>query len=148
MKLLAALVLALHLAWILWVIFGALVTRGRPWLAGFHIASIVWGVIAEVGPWPCPLTLLEDRFESAAGMHSYSGDCLVHYLDAVVYPRIPVAVILAFAVAVCGANLIVYLIRMVREIQGAGNSQIGSSEPVARDQGPVASGQQSGVRRQ
>ena len=123
MKFLAALVLAVHLAWILWVIFGALITRGRPWLAGFHIASIVWGIIAEVGPWPCPLTTLEDRFESAAGMHPYAGDCLVHSLDAIVYPRIPVSVIIGCAVAVCGANLVIYLIRMVRTIQGAGNSR-------------------------
>ena len=32
------LVLVVHLAWILWVIFGAFWTRGRRWLAAFHIA--------------------------------------------------------------------------------------------------------------
>jgi hypothetical protein len=72
MKGLAALVLAFHLAWILWVIFGTVWTRGRPWLTAFHLASIVWGVIAEVGPWSCPLTMLEDRFESAGGVPSYT----------------------------------------------------------------------------
>ncbi len=124
MKLLAALVLVAHLAWILWVVFGALATRGRPWLTGFHIASIVWGIIAEVGPWSCPLTVLEERFESAAGAPSYAGDFLVHYLDAVVYPRIPVSVIIGCAVAVCGANLVIYLIRMVRALrQTSGNGQ-------------------------
>lgn len=117
MKFLAALVLAIHLAWILWVIFGALVTRGRLWLTGFHIASIVWGIIAEVGPWSCPLTLLEQRFESRAGMHSCAGDCLVHYLDAIVYPNIPVGVLIGCAIAVCGANLLVYLIRFVRALR-------------------------------
>jgi hypothetical protein len=113
MKLLAPLVLAFHLAWIVWVIFGTLVTRGRPWLTGFHIASIVWGIIAEVGPWSCPLTVLEQRFESATGMHSYAGDFLVHYLDAIVYPRISVGVIIGCAVAVCAVNLLVYLFRLV-----------------------------------
>ncbi len=49
------LVLVVHLAWILWVIFGAFWTRGRRWLAAFHIASLVWGIMVEVGPWPCPL---------------------------------------------------------------------------------------------
>jgi Protein of Unknown function (DUF2784) len=117
MRLLAALVLAFHLAWILWVIFGALWTRGRPWLAALHVASIVWGIIAEVGPWPCPLTTLEERLESTAGMHSYAGDCLVHYLDAIVYPNLSVGVIVGCAIAVCGANLLVYLTRIVRALR-------------------------------
>jgi hypothetical protein len=117
----AALVLAFHLVWILWVIFGALWTRGRPWLTGFHIASIVWGMIAEAGPWSCPLTILEEHYESAGGMPSYAGDCLVHYLDAIVYPNISVRVIIGCAVAVCGANLLIYLWRMVRALRTRGS---------------------------
>ena len=117
MRLLAALVLAFHLAWILWVIFGAVWTRGRPWLTALHIASIVWGIIAEVGPWSCPLTTLEQRLESTAGMHSYTGDCLVHYLDAIVYPHLSVRIIVGCAIAVCGANLLVYLMRLVRALR-------------------------------
>jgi hypothetical protein len=117
MRLLAALVLTFHLVWILWVIFGAVWTRGRPWLTGFHIASIVWGIIAEAGPWPCPLTILEEWLESSGGAHAYSGDCLVHYLDAIVYPDISVRVIIGCAVAVCGANLLIYVSRMLRALR-------------------------------
>ncbi|MGB9030811.1 MAG: DUF2784 domain-containing protein [Acidobacteriaceae bacterium] len=117
MRLLAALVLAFHLVWILWVIFGAVWTRGRPWLTGFHIASLVWGMIAEAGPWPCPLTMLEDRLEMGAGIQQYSGGCLVHYLDAIVYPNLSVRVIIGFAVAVCGANLLIYFWRLVQALR-------------------------------
>ncbi|MGC2297514.1 MAG: DUF2784 domain-containing protein [Acidobacteriaceae bacterium] len=114
MRLLAALVLAFHLAWILWVIFGAVWTRGRKWLTGLHIASIVWGIVAEVGPWSCPLTILEDRLEARAGIQPYNGGCLVHYLDSIVYPTLSVRVIVGCAIAVCGANLLIYLVRLVR----------------------------------
>jgi hypothetical protein len=117
MRLLAALVLAFHLAWILWVIFGAVWTRGRPWLTALHLFSIVWGIVAEVGPWPCPLTMLEERLETAGGMHAYAGDCLVHSLDAIVYPNLSVRVIVGCAIAVCGANLLVYVARMVRALR-------------------------------
>jgi Protein of Unknown function (DUF2784) len=117
MRLLAALVLAFHLAWILWVIFGALWTRRRPWLTALHLASIVWGIIAEVGPWPCPLTVLEERLESGASLPSYAGDCLVHYLDAIVYPDISVSVVIGCAVAVCGANLLIYVWRLVQVLR-------------------------------
>lgn len=117
MRLLAALVLAIHLTWILWVIIGALWTRGRPWLTGFHLISLVWGIVVEVGPRPCPLTQAEQWLEARAGLQSYSGSFLVHYLDAVVYPHVPVSLIITCGVAVCGANLLIYLVRLVRALR-------------------------------
>lgn len=114
----AALVLAIHLTWILWVIFGALWTRGRPWLTGFHLASLVWGILVEVGPWPCPMTLLEQNLEARAGLQSWTGSFLVHTLDAIVYPNIPVSVLVGCAMAVCGGNLGVYVMRLVRALRG------------------------------
>lgn len=112
MRALAAVVLAVHLAWIVWVMVGAFFTRGRPWLTGFHLASLVWGIVVDAGPWPCPLTMLEQWLETRAGMTPYSGSFMVHYLDAIVYPNVPVSLIIGFAVAVCGANLLVYAWRL------------------------------------
>jgi hypothetical protein len=103
--------------WILWVIFGAVWARGRKWLTGFHIASIVWGMIAEAGPWPCPLAMLEDRLEAGAGIQPYNGGCLVHYLDAIVYPNVSVRVIVGCAFAVCAANLMIYVWRLVQALR-------------------------------
>jgi hypothetical protein len=117
MKLLIAAVLAVHLTWIVLIICGALWTRGRPWWTGFHIAALAWGIIAEVGPWPCPLTLAEQALESRGGIQSYTGNCLVHYLDTIVYPHIPVPVIITGAVSVCAANLLVYAVRLMRALR-------------------------------
>jgi hypothetical protein len=114
MRLLAAVVLAIHLTWILWVIFGALWTRRRPWLTGFHLVSLAWGIIAEVGPWPCPITLLEQNIEARTGLQTYGGSFVLHYLDAIVYPNIPVSLIIGCAVAVCAVNLLIYVMRLVR----------------------------------
>ena len=47
----AIVVLALHLGFILWVIFGARLTRGRTVLRGLHIGSLVWGLLVEIVPW-------------------------------------------------------------------------------------------------
>jgi len=71
MQALAVVVLVLHLAWIFWAIVGAPWTRGRPGLTAFHVISLIWGIIVEVGPWPCPLTLAEQWLEASAGMHSW-----------------------------------------------------------------------------
>ena len=108
---LATLVLIIHLAWIIWVVFGALCTRGRPLLASFHVLSLGWGIIVEVSPWPCPLTLAEQFFEHRAGINPYEGGFLLHELDRLVYPAIPDALLTGVGVAICALNFTVYLRR-------------------------------------
>jgi hypothetical protein len=86
---LAVSVLFLHALFIMWVIFGAFLARSRPVLRWLHIASLVWGILTELLPWPCPLTVLEDWLEAKAGVEPYQGGFLLHYLDKLVYPDIP-----------------------------------------------------------
>jgi hypothetical protein len=105
---LAAGVLLLHLIFILWVIFGALIARARPTLRWFHIACLVWGILVEVLPWPCPLTVLETWLENQAGVESYQDGFILHYLDALVYPNIPPLLLTSVGIAVCVLNLVVY----------------------------------------
>ncbi|HKM53000.1 MAG TPA: DUF2784 domain-containing protein [Isosphaeraceae bacterium] len=115
MEALAAAVLVVHLAWILWAIAGALWTNGRPWWTAFHVASLIWGIIVEIGPWPCPLTLAEQWLEARAGMHTptqtWAGGFLVHYLEATIYPDLPAWVVTGVGVAVCVFNLGIYVRR-------------------------------------
>jgi hypothetical protein len=101
----AVLVLAIHLAWLALVIFGALWTRGRPLWSALHIVALLWGIVAEVSPWPCPLTLAEQYFEAKVGPPLYQGSFLLHYLDAIVYPNLPFWVVMGAGVAVCTLNL-------------------------------------------
>jgi len=109
-----SLVLALHLVWILFVMTGACFTGKRPKLTAFHLASLLWGIVVETGPWPCPLTLAENFLEVRAGIVPYSGSFLVHYLGLIVYPNLSVRLITTCAVAVCAANLAVYCWRFVK----------------------------------
>ncbi len=105
-------VLAIHLAWILWVIFGALWTRGRPLLTCFHVASLLWGIIVELSSLPCPLTLAEDFFETKTGLDPTQGGFLVPFLNAMVYPNLPEYLLVYLGVAVCAFNLAIYLRRL------------------------------------
>jgi hypothetical protein len=107
-------VLALHLLFILGVIFGAMFTRLRPILAGVHIVCLVWGVLVEVLPWPCPLTQLENWLELRAGVQPYQGGFVLHYLDATVYPNVSPTLLTVAGVAVCAANLAIYVWRWSR----------------------------------
>ena len=98
---LASLVMALHLLFILWVVFGALLTHRRPLLRWLHLASLVWGTVVEILPWVCPLTPLENWLRVHAGGTAYQGGFLLHYLDALVYPDVPPGLLTACGVAVC-----------------------------------------------
>ena len=108
----AILTLLIHLVWIGLVIFGAIWTRRRPVWSTVHIFALIWGIVVEVGPWPCPLTLAENYFEARAGVVPYHGGFLLHYLDAIVYPNVPDWLLTLVGVAVCGFNLGVYLWRL------------------------------------
>jgi hypothetical protein len=80
-----------------------------------HIASLVYSILIEVLPWPpCPLTVLEQWLEDRAGIVTYHEPFLVHYLDALIYPGVPVAMLVGCAVAVCLFNLVVYGCRYAR----------------------------------
>jgi hypothetical protein len=107
----AILVLIAHLAFILWVIFGALFTRGRPLLRRIHIVSLVWGLLIEIFPWTCPLTFAENWLEQRAGIAPYQGGFLLHYLDALVYPDVPPMLLTVAAVVAVAANVAIYLRR-------------------------------------
>lgn len=110
--LLADAILILHLLYIGWVIFGAISTRGRAWLGAIHVATILWGIIAETASAPCPLTLAENWCELRAGVVPYHGPFLLRSLDATVYPNAPPALLPTVAVIVCGFNLGVYIWRL------------------------------------
>ncbi len=105
---LAVLVLSIHVLFILWVVFGAFLTRSRPVLRGLHIASLVWGILTEVLLWPCPLTLLENWLEAQAAIEPYQGGFLLHYLDKLVYPDISPTALTVAGVLVCAVNLAFY----------------------------------------
>jgi Protein of Unknown function (DUF2784) len=101
-------VLFLHALFIAWVVFGALLTRSRPVLRWLHIVSLIWGILAELTPWPCPLTLLENWLEQKAGVEPYQGGFLLHYMDKLVYPDISATALTVVGVLVCAFNLAIY----------------------------------------
>lgn len=112
----AILVLLVHLLWIALVVFGALWTRGRPAWSALHILALFWGIAVEAGPWPCPLTLAEQYFETRAGLAAWQGSFLARILDATVYPDLPAWSVTIAGVAVCAFNLGIYLWRLRKHL--------------------------------
>ena len=83
---LADLVVLLHLAFVLFVAFGALLLLRWRRAAWLHLPALVWGVLIELTGRVCPLTPLENRLRRAAGASGYEGDFVEHYVLPIVYP--------------------------------------------------------------
>ena len=79
-------VLLLHLAFILFVLFGALLTLKWRWMPWAHLPAAAWGIFIEVSGRICPLTPLENRFRAQAGEAGYEGGFIEHYLLSLIYP--------------------------------------------------------------
>jgi hypothetical protein len=101
-------VLVVHVLFLLWVIFGAFLTRTRPVLQWLHIGSLVWGMLTGVFYYVCPLTLLENWLEQRAGIEPYQGGFVLHYLDKLVYPDLPNWALTSAAMVVCTLNFTYY----------------------------------------
>ena len=86
-RILADMVVVVHLAFIVFVAVGGLMAWRWPKVLWLHVPAVVWAAgIVTVG-YPCPLTSLEDDLRSRAGDRVYPGGFIAHYLDNVLYPE-------------------------------------------------------------
>ena len=85
-RVLADLVLVLHLAFVLFVVLGGLLVVRWPPLALLHVPAAIWGVLIEYTGWICPLTPLENSFRTMGGEAGYSGGFIQHYIQPLLYP--------------------------------------------------------------
>ncbi len=89
-RLLADAILILHASFILFAIFGGLLTYRngqwkKPWLI-LHLACAAWAATVVIMGWICPLTPLEQQLRIAAGQQGYTTSFIEHYLLAAIYP--------------------------------------------------------------
>ena len=99
-----------HLAFIVFVVAGGIVARRRWWLTIAHLVALSWAVFAELSPGiVCPLTTFENFFAVRAGITSYSGDFVAHYLVPVIYQEgLPMYWQYLLTVLVIGFNVFIY----------------------------------------
>lgn len=114
---LAAVVLLLHLGFILFVVAGAALVLRRRRLLPLHLAAVAWGVAIEVADAACPLTALENRLRLLAGTAGYAGGFIDHYLVGLIYPAgLTRGMQWLLAAAVLALNAVMYM-RIVRDVR-------------------------------
>jgi hypothetical protein len=83
---LANIILAVHLLFIIFVVFGSLFVFYKKWFSWLHIPAVIWGILIEFSGWICPLTPLENHFRIIAGQSGYTHSFVQQYLLKMIYP--------------------------------------------------------------
>ena len=83
---LAALTVAAHFAFLIFVTGGGLLALQWRWVPWVHVPCFLWGGYIELTGGICPLTPLENRLRRSAGSTEYAGTFIDHYLLPILYP--------------------------------------------------------------
>jgi hypothetical protein len=95
-KIAADIAVAIHLGWILFLIFGALIGRYRPWVKWLHIGGLAFSLALQIFSFYCPLTYLEVWLRSQHDPAlAYTGSFIAHQAERLVYLELSRSAVLA-----------------------------------------------------
>src|SRR5262245_57015896 len=83
---LADIVVALHLAFIVFAAMGGILVFSWRRVAWFHAPAAMWAALIEFAGWECPLTPLENWLRRLGGEAGYQTSFIERYLIPVIYP--------------------------------------------------------------
>lgn len=102
-------VMLLHLAFVIFVVLGALLVLRYPRVAVLHLPAVVWGAWIEITGSVCPLTFIENDLRRQAGEAGLPAGFIEHYIYPVLYPPgLTRAVQWTLAAIVIAGNLALY----------------------------------------
>ena len=115
----ADLLVLIHFAFIVFVVFGGIMVLKWGRVAILHIPCALWGALIEFSGWICPLTPLEHTLREAAGETAYSGGFIDHYIMPLVYPAgLTRGMQVSLGIIVLVVNLLVYGLVIFRRKNG------------------------------
>jgi len=108
-ELAADFVLIVHFAFIIFVVFGALLFFVLTKTIYVHLPALFWGIYIELTHSICPLTHLENWFLQKADLTTYSEGFIQNYLIPIVYPKnLTEDLQIYFAIVLVVINSIIY----------------------------------------
>ena len=108
-RLAADAVLLLHLAFIVFAVFGGLLAFKWRWMPLLHLPAMAWAIQLELTGGICPLTSIENTLRLSAGQSGYAGSFVEHYLLSLIYPSgLTREIQWILAATVAGINIAVY----------------------------------------
>jgi len=108
-RIFADIVIVIHLAFVLFAVFGGLlVLRWKRW-ACLHVPAVLWAALIEFAGWVCPLTPLENWLREKGGAIAYRSGFVEHYILPLLYPVVLTRRLqIVLGLFVLGINLGIY----------------------------------------
>ena len=108
-RVLADIVLVVHLLWILFLILGAVPGVRVRAVKIVHLAALAFAFVIQVFGWYCPLTHLEIwlRNRHDPGL-SYAGSFIIHYVEKIVYLDVSFNLIFVLTIILIVVNVLIY----------------------------------------
>ena len=108
-RLLANLVVVIHLFFVLFSVFGALLLIRWRKIIWLHIPAAAWAACIEFSGRICPLTPLENWLRLKGAEIGYGGDFVRHYILPLLYPSsLTREIQIILGVLVTGLNIAIY----------------------------------------
>ena len=108
-ELAANLTLIVHFAFILFVVFGALLFFVTTKIIFIHFPALIWGSYIELTNSICPLTYLENWLLQKANLMTYSEGFIQNYLVPIVYPvNLTKDIQIYLGIALIVINIVIY----------------------------------------
>jgi hypothetical protein len=108
----AELVVAVHFAWIVFLIGGAVIGRRNRAVRALHLAGLGYSVLLQLNGWICPLTYLELWLRERGRAADYRGSFLAHYLERLIYLQVAPEWVLLGTGLIIGLAAALYLRRV------------------------------------
>lgn len=133
--LLAELTVLLHFLFVVFVTVGALLLLRWPKLIYLHLPAFVWGVYIQFSGGYCPLTPLEKTFRQRAGMETYDGGFINHYLIPIIYPPgLTYEMQIMIGIGLIILNIVIYTVFIYRQRHRGNSWRIGNNAKDAKTQ--------------
>jgi hypothetical protein len=126
MRLLANVVVLMHLAFVVFVVTGGILVLRWRRVAWIHVPAALWGAAIALGGWICPLTPLENWLREQGGGTGYTTGFIEHYVLPVLYP-----VMLTHEVQMAAGVLVIVLNALLYGVV------FGVMRPSARSRSPL-----------
>ena len=112
-RVLADVVVAVHLVFIVFVFFGGLLSLRWPKVAWAHVPSFIWGGGIGLFGWICPLTYLENDLRALGAAEGYASSFVEAYVLPLIYPErlfggFPRSGFIAIGLFILALNAVIY----------------------------------------
>lgn len=127
-RILGDILMVIHFAWIIFMLYGFVLTIRGFWTRSFwdrwvfrtvHLGGILFVASMPLLDRLCPLTEWEYQLRRQVNPDAeYTGSFIIDWLERLIYPDVPIEVVLVPTFVIAGFVLVMYVVRPPEKVRG------------------------------